>query len=59
MIDEKPTAFLCRNASCQLPTTHPHVLAKQLQNARTTTPRRPRHPRALCQLITGSSRQTK
>ena len=33
MVDNQPTAYLCRNFSCNLPTTSPEVLAQQIEDA--------------------------
>jgi uncharacterized protein YyaL (SSP411 family) len=33
MVDDQPTAYVCRNYACQTPATDPLLLAEQLQNA--------------------------
>ena len=33
LIDDKPTAYVCRNYTCDRPVTNPELLAGQLENA--------------------------
>jgi uncharacterized protein YyaL (SSP411 family) len=35
LIDNKPTAYVCRGYACQQPVTHPNALSDQLENAPT------------------------
>ena len=33
LVDDKPTAYVCRNYACDRPVTNPESLASQLENA--------------------------